>query len=260
MTGVPRRWRLRLYALECWYELVKQLRMPMFVVFALGFPVMFYIFFGVLFGRGSAPGGGSLGTYYIATYGAFSVISSALFGFGGSVATERGQGWMLLKRASPMPPEAYFIAKLAVSLLFALTIVVLLTICGMAFVGVRVSLPIWSRLAATLVAGAVPFCALGLAIGYWAGPNSAVGVVNLINLPMAIVSGLWMPIEMLPAFARGVAPLLPPYHYSQLALATLGAGRSGSPLGHALVLVGFSGLCLTLAYAGYLRDEGKTYG
>ena len=39
-------------------------------------------------------------TYLLATYATFGVIGAALFGFGVGVAVERGQGWMLLKRAS----------------------------------------------------------------------------------------------------------------------------------------------------------------
>ena len=254
------RQRLRIYALETKYEWLKQTRLRAYVVFTLGFPVMFYTLFGTMFGRGPSPAGGPFGVYYLATYGAFSVLSAALFGFGVGVATERGQGWLVLKRATPMPVEAYFLAKVIVSLASGAIIVVVLTACGLLFVGVRMSPVVWVRLAVTLVAGGVPFCALGLAIGYWAGPNSAAGLVNLINMPMAIVSGLWIPFNFLPAGLRRIAPWLPSYHYGQLALATLGADRGESVLGHVLVLTGFAGLFLMLAYVGYRRDEDKTYG
>jgi ABC-2 type transport system permease protein len=126
--------------------------------------------------------------------------------------------------------------------------------------GVRVAPLAWSKLAVLLVLGVTPFCALGLAIGYWAGPNSSVAVVNLISMPMALISGLWMPLEVLPGFVLGWARLLPAYHYSQLALGTIGHARAGSILGHVLALAGFTVVCLALAYAGYRSDEDKTYG
>ena len=88
---------------------------------SISFPAMFYLLFGVLFG-GRSLGGASLTTYLLATYGAFGVIGAALFGFGVGVAIERGQGWMMLKRASPMPPMAFFVAKLFMCAMFALTI------------------------------------------------------------------------------------------------------------------------------------------
>ncbi len=115
-------------------------------------------------------------------------------------------------------------------------------------------------MAVVLVVGVAPFCALGLAIGYWVGPNSAVAVVNLINMPMAMLSGLWIPFNVLPAFVHRIALFLPTYHYGQLALAMIGQSRPESMLGHALVLAGFMVVCLALAHAGYRRDEDKTYG
>ena len=76
-------------------------------------------------------------TYMLATYGAFGVIGCALFGFGVGVAIERGQGWMRLKRVSPMPALAYFVAKIAMSASFATVIVAALFVLGATFGGVR---------------------------------------------------------------------------------------------------------------------------
>ena len=250
---------LRLYAREAKYELLKALRMPAYSLPTIAFPVVFYLFFGVVFGK-QGVGPVSMGTYLIATYGAFGVIGASLFGFGIGVATERGQGWMLAKRATPMPPAAYFLAKTAMSLLFGAVIVLLLSALGYGMSDVRLEPLRWLGLGATLIAGAIPFCALGLLIGYLAGPNSAPAVVNLIYLPLSFCSGLWLPVQVLPDFMQAFAQWLPPYHYAQLALAWIGADRGGRPLGHVLFLAVFTVLCLAGARWAYLRDEGKTYG
>ncbi len=160
----------RTYALEAKYEFLKLLRMPGYAIPSIAFPAMFYLLFGVLFGRGTV-GGVSMPTYLIATYGAFGVIGASLFGFGVGVAVERGQGWMLLKRASPMPPMAFFAAKLVMCAVFAATIVTVLGVLGIAFGNVRMPSATWLRLGVTLVLGAVPFCALGLGLGYLVGPE-----------------------------------------------------------------------------------------
>ena len=65
---------------------------------------------------------------------------------------------------------------------------------------------------------------MGLAIGYFAGPNSAPAAINLIYLPMSFCSGLWVPYMFLPKLVRQIALALPPYHLSQLALGMVGAG------------------------------------
>ena len=249
----------RVYWLEAKTEIIKAWRLPIYSVFTLAFPLMFYLIFGLTYG-GESAGPVNIAAYMLATYGAFGVIGASLFGFGVGLASERGQGWLRLKRASPMPPAAYFTAKIVMALVFSLLVVLGLFVLGFFLFGVRLPLTTWASLLGTLLLGAVPFCALGMALGYLVGPNSAAAVVNLVYLPLAFASGLWIPLEQLPEFMQRLAPFLPPYHYVQLALGTMGAGQGGPAWLHVLVLVGFTALFLGVARWAYRRDEGKTYG
>ena len=101
---------------------------------------------------------------------------------------------------------------------------------------------------------------MGLAIGYFVGPNSAPAAINLIYLPMSFCSGLWVPYMFLPKFVRQVALALPPFHLSQLALGTVGAGFHQSTAAHWEVLLAFTLICLGVARIGFQRDQGKLYG
>lgn len=120
LSPTPRSLRAaaRIYALEAKLDFLKTLRLPAYALPTVAFPALFYLMFAVAFGP-QAMGGVQGAAYMLATYGTFGVIGAALFGFGVGIAVERGQGWLLLKRASPMPPGAYFGAKLATSTLFA---------------------------------------------------------------------------------------------------------------------------------------------
>ena len=251
---------VRCYALEAKYEFLKHLRMPAYAIPSIVFPVMFYLLFGVMFGGARPTAGTTVGTYMMATYSTFGVIGAALFGFGVGIAIERGQGWMTLKRATPMPPMAYFVAKVAMAVLFGTIIIALISVTGVMLAGVRLSAGQWIALSATLIAGAVPFCAIGLALGYFAGPNSAVAIVNMIFMPTAFASGLWIPFEMLPPIVKSIGQLLPPYHLAQLALRVIGSGMGAPAWTHVLALAGFTMAGLGLAWIGYRRDEDKTWG
>lgn len=250
----------RIFILEAKYEFLKVLRLPAYAIPTVTFPLLFYVFFGLVFGSGRSAGPVSMSAYLLATYGAFGVIGASLFGFGVGVAIERGQGWMLLKRATPMPPMAFFCGKIFMALAFSLIVVLGLYALGAAFGGVELPVATWIALAAVLIAGALPFCAFGLALGYLCGPNSAPAVVNLIFLPMAFLSGLWMPIQILPGILQKIALTLPAYHFSQLALARVDVGSGPAPWISVLYLLVFTGGSLGLAFVGYRRDEGKTYG
>ncbi len=98
-----------------------------------------------------------------------------------------------------------------------------------------------AKLVGMLVAGAIPFSAMGLAIGYFAKPNSAPAVVNLVYLPMSFCSGLWIPLFMLPHGLQTFARFLPPYHMSQLALGIVGMTTDPAPAwGHVEALIAFT--------------------
>ena len=258
-TGTPRSNPARIYVTEARHEFLKLMRIPIFAVSTIALPVMFYLLFGVAFAGGQA-GGIGVSTYMLATYGTFGVIGAALFGFGVSVALERGQGWMRLKRVSPMPPQAYFVAKVVMSTTVSALIIGALFLLGATLGGVRMPAEQWAALGLVLLLGALPFSAMGLAFGYLVGPNSAPAMLNLIYLPMAFASGLWIPIHQLPAFVQEIAPALPPYHFAQLALGTVGAAEGGSQALHAVVLLAFTAFFLTVAAWGFRRDEGRTYG
>lgn len=250
----------RVYYLESKYEFLKLIRLRAYVVFTLMFPLMFYVFFGLLMGRSAQPGEMSLATYLLGTYGAFGIIGVALFGFGVGVAAERGLGWLQVKRASPMPPLAHLVARLVVCMIFGSALVALLFVLGVVFGGVRMPVSQWALLTLTLVAGTIPFCALGLAIGNLAKPNSAPGLVNILYLPMAFCSGLWVPLQFLPHFMQSVAAFLPAYHLSQIALAAIHAPTQGSVLTHWEALAGFTLLFAGIAWFGYHREQEKMYG
>ena len=107
----------------------------------------------------------------------------------------------------------------------------------------------FAKLLGTLAAGSLPFSAMGLALGYFTGPNSAPATINLIYLPMSFCSGLWVPFMFLPKVVRQIALALPPYHLSQLALGVVGAGNHESTATHWEVLAAFTMICLGAANA-----------
>jgi ABC-2 type transport system permease protein len=251
---------LRPYLLEAKYELVKVLRLPAFAIPTLTFPVFFYVLFGLSFTPPGGRGGARMATYLLGSYGAFGVMGAALFSFGVGLAVERGQGWLLLKRATPMPPLAYFLAKISCAMVFGAVCLALMSTLGVLFGSVRLEAAQWLGLFGVVVLGALPFCALGMLLGLVLGPNSAPPLVNLIYLPSAFASGMWVPIQALPGFFKTLAPSLPSYHFAQLALGQIGMSQGGNPFGHAAYLAGFTAVCLALARVAYLREDGRTFG
>jgi len=64
----------------------------------------------------------------------------------------------------------------------------------------------------------LPFCSLGLFIGTLAKGQAAPAVINLVYLPMSFLSGLLLPMQIMPHFIQQIAPIWPSWHLSQLTL------------------------------------------
>ena len=223
------------------------LRTPAFVLPTLLFPPMFYLLFGVMLARGSSPGAYQPAVYLLATYNVFGVMAPGLFGFGVTVALDRERGWHALKRAMPMPPGAWLAAKLAMAMLFAAVIFAIMAVVAITLGGVELAPSAWAMLFALDLLGVLPFCAIGLFIGCVVDGQGAPAVANLVYLPMAFLSGLWFPLQFLPALVGDLAPLWPAWHLGRLALAAVGQGASTGSAGHVLALVATTVLFLVLA-------------
>ena len=244
---------LAVYMTEARFEFIRMLRMPMFALPALVFPAMFYTLFGILMGNGKA----EMSTYLLATYSIFGVMGPGLFGFGVSVALEKDQGWLKWRRAVPALPGAYFVSKMVMALIFAFIIFMELALLSSTFGGVDLSALQWSQLLVISLLSSLPFCAMGLVIGILVNGQAAPAIVNFIYLPMAFLSGLWLPINMLPKFLGTLAPIWPSYHAAQIALKVIGDDL-GTPIWiHILYLVVFTLSMLWLAVTFWSRMKLK---
>lgn len=240
---------LRILLKETQYELASRMRTRAYSLAVIGLPIMFYLLFGMA-NRGKA---GAL--YLVAGYTCWGVVSACLFGIGLTLAMERAQGWLDLKRASPMPPLAYLGAKVATCATFGLIIAIVLILLGSSLGGVTITASRAAALIGVAVVGSIPFAAMGFFVSFLVPPNSGPGIMNLIYLPLSFASGFWMPVSMLPHWLQVVAPALPTYHLAQIALAIIGMAPANGMALHWAVLGGFTVLMLAAAWITFLRSE-----
>lgn len=240
----------RLYWLEGRSEFMKAIRTPQFAVPTIVFPVVFYLIFGIIL---AGEGGAGRARYLLATFGTFGALGPALFGFGVNVANERTNGWLDLKKISPMPISAYLAAKLFMACLFGLIVIISLTSAALLFGGLEIDLLDWVVMAAVQLASAIPFGLLGMAIGFRVSTEAAPAIVNILFLLMSVFGGLWVPITLFPDFLQQFAWLLPTFHSGQLALASAGFSPDAGLLAHFAGLAAFSAIMAVWAARNFKR-------
>lgn len=243
VSAMPFRRVCAAYLAEAKSECLRNLRNPAFLPPVLLFPTMFYVFFGVLLVPAEAAGASRQALAGLTTFG---VMSPGMFGFGVSLAIERDGGLLTLRRALPMPPAAYLLGKMVMAMAASAVVVVLMLAIALTLGRVPLTLAQMVELLATGVFGVLPFCALGMWLGTLFKGQAAPGVINIVFLPMAFVSGLWVPLRLLPDALQTLAPVWPAYHLNAFALASVGLGED-AVLAHVVVLAGYTLLFTGLA-------------
>jgi ABC-2 type transport system permease protein len=236
------------YFIEAKYESLRMLRAPAFAVPFLLIPVALYSFFGAI-SAGSE--NANTPTYLFTGFSVFAVMGPALFGFGMSVALEREQGLLRLKRALPMPPMAYLVAKMLMAMFFSVLASLTLVAAAVMLSPLTLGPERYGGIVAINVIGTLPFCAIGLFIGARVSGRTAPAIVNVVYLPLIYLSGLFIP---LPASIRFVALFSPAFHLNQLGLNMAGVGSILPVAMHTAVLVGVTVLFAGLTARRISRD------
>ena len=155
--------------------------------------------------------------------------------FGSSTVTsatipwEKGQGTYDRLLVAPLSLYAVMAGKALAGLVFGLLVSLVPLVIGIAAFGMDVR-QAW-LLPVALLVSACTFASLGVLLA--SVPSRTVGDImmlgNLIRLPLIFVSGIFIPLEDLPAWARGIAHLSP-LTYSNSLMHQSVAGDSFLPI------------------------------
>jgi ABC-2 type transport system permease protein len=233
------------------------LRTPAVSAISFAMPLMLFLFFGLPARGVPYLPGVDLGTFMLASFGAYAVSSVMVFNYGITIALDRGQKVDVLMRASPLPGGIYLLARTITAL--ALGLVGLLVLFGVAIVtGIELPAATWFDMGLRLMVGAVPFIGLGFALAYLLSPSAAPAVANLLFIVIAFGSGMLIRIDQMPDFMAAVAPFLPTYHYAQLAWGAIGAATEDTFVS-AGWLLGFTVLFFGVATWAYRRESARKF-
>ncbi len=235
---------LRAYLNEARYQFIQALRAPAFALPFLLLPVPLYLFFGVVM-TGSSPevlAHPELANYIFSGWCCMAVMGPAIFGIGVGISMERDANLLKLKRALPLPPGSYLVAKMLMSIAFAALAVGTVTLTALVAGKLTLSAGALLAMAGVLVFGAVPFCAIGLFIGAFSSGNASPAFANLVYLPGMWLSGMFFP---LPKVMQPWEAIWPAYHLDQTALAA-----AGMPVEHSAFVTGGVLVCITVLFGG----------
>jgi ABC-2 type transport system permease protein len=229
-------------------------RNPSSAFFTFAFPLMFLVIFTALLGNNKLHIGTmtvKASTYYVASMGAFAVITASYNNLAIGVSFQRDEGVLKRIHGTPLPSSAYLGARVLHSLYISVVLVVITALFGHGLYHARLptGAPLF-QLAVMLVVGGAAFSALGLAVtGLVPNADAAPAIVNATILPLEFLSGIFIPFtNNTPQWIVWVARIFPVRHF----VVALQAAFLGTKFQWTDVLIvaawGLGGLLLGIRY------------
>jgi len=234
-------------------ETIRMLRNKRVIIFSVLMPAVLLLIFGGLYKTESLNGVGAA-AYLMVSMGLFGSMTAATSA-GGSIAVERGIGWNRQLRLTPLPPPAYILTKVVLSVLLALPPLLITWVIGAATLDVRLSTKTWLLITLGAWLGAIPFAALGLVIGYVAKPDSVQQISGLLFMLLAAFGGIWVPVEQMPSLMRRIAEWTPAYWTGQVARGPL--FHASLDLRAIWIMVGWTALFAVIALRRFRVDTAR---
>jgi len=204
------------------------------VFFTLALPVLFLVILASIFRNQTVtvPGGTiKESVYYVPSLIAFGLIAAAFSNLIVTVVRNRESGIYKRRRATPLPASVVIAARALVAVLTALAITVVLLAIGWAAYGAHIPGRTAPAFILDVVVGAVVFCCLGFAVASLIGNvDAAQPVIQVIVLPLAFISGIFIPISVLPGWLADIGKVFPVEHLAAALLAAYNPYTTGSGL------------------------------
>ena len=205
------------------------LREPVAAFFTIVYAPMMLVLFGSIYGNSPSPLFGGRGTMDISVpaYIGLIIATVGLMSVPIGIASRREAGALRRYQATPLRPVIYLTADVLVYYGMTLLGVVLLILTGKIGYKVRFDGNVVSVLVSFSL-GTLSFFALGYLIAGLAPTARIAQTVGMvIAFPMMFLSGATIPLEVLPATVREVAPFIPLTYVVRL-LRGLWAGEAWS--------------------------------
>jgi ABC-2 type transport system permease protein len=243
---------IRYFALE----MRRQLRDARSLVFVFAVPVVMLLIFGSVYGAQFDKTAHLqwiiVTTVQMAGYGAMMAALAQAF----TIVNERSVGWNRQLRITPLSGTGYMVTKVAAALTVGLGSIIVVILVSVIFLHAHLSVIGWLMAGLGLWIGIIPFGLIAILIGQFAKPAFAQPLFMVTFLGLAILGGLWVPLDILPGWISNVAQVVPSYWLNKLG--QMGAGLTGNVSAPALVLGSWTVVLAALITWRYRRDSARS--
>ncbi|MBA6106976.1 ABC transporter permease [Staphylococcus aureus] len=185
------------------------------LILSILFPVIFYILFTSIL---ELPEDVKPKFYkeYMYSMTVYSLLSFSLLTFPLDIINEKQNEWRQRLMVTPFTFTSYYISKVVKTMLqFAIAILVIFMV-GHFYKGVAMSAVQWLESGIFLWLGASLLITFGILFSLLNDIQKTSALANIVTIGLAVLGGLWFPINTFPNWLQHVAHVLLSYHLRKL--------------------------------------------
>ena len=221
--------------------------------FTVALPVIFLVIFAAVFGNDTVTYQGreiKQTTYYVPNLMALAITSAALQSLVFAVVTQRENGILKRRRATPVPARVLIGGRALTAVAIVYANFVVLAVVGAVFYGVNLPGRTLPAVLVTVGLGGASLCCVGYAFSTFVkSEDAATPILQAVVLPLYFISGIFVPDDVVPGWLLSVAALFPIRHLGQALLAAYDPAPTGAGFawGHLAVIVAWGVVALVVA-------------
>ncbi len=195
------------------YQVRLFLRTPIAVFFVILLPLIMLVLFNALFGGNTVNtgfGSWKSSQFYTGGLAAFTAVSATFTNLANTVPIRRDEGVLKRWRGTPERPWVVLGGMIGSSIVLAAAGTLVMLVIGVVIYDLEVDAAKVPAAIVTFVVGVAAFAAMGMAIaGLCPTASAASALANVIILPMAFVSDVFIAIEDPPGWLKILGDVLP---------------------------------------------------
>ena len=232
------------------YSLTGFLRSPRALVFTIIMPLFMLVILNTIFhGLTKFIDAKTAALYYTPAIVSYQIVLAGFSSLNLAIVNDREAGMLKRFRGTPMPSWVYLAGEIARTVVVVICAVTVLVLVGVIFYEVSLSAQTVIGLAVYTLLGTTTMCSLGLAVTRLCPTVDAASVVGpFVTLILAFISGVFVPVALLPAWLYDIGRVFPLEHLAEglrTAFASSSTGLTAANVG-VLSLWGAAGVVVAI--------------
>lgn len=232
------------------------LRNKRFFFFDVIMPIFFYVLYSKVFVGNASPAFLKVWqTDYLISMIIYGCLLGSTITVSNTLLEDQTSHFDILSRLTPLPRWKYYLSRVLIFLLLNLIAAVGICITGVLVNNLSLPIQSWTLIILATLVGTLPLIFIGILISLASSPATVNLLNNLVTFPLAIVSGLWMPLNAMPKWLQTIGKLTPTFELSNIDKAILNSKAidNSSVMG---IILWFVVLCVgTLLVIKYQRHR-----